>query len=170
LLELGANPNRRDRKGRTPLFYATSSEWRSDVIERMLKVVAEIDAKDEDGRTPLSVAAEGGEESTVKLLLKAGADSNALDSSGRTPTSFAAAFHGNGWRVSNYVSVLEALLDNGGNVNIQDNTGMTPLDYASHQEVVKLLRERGATRNKTNEEQVYVDITVEKDDDLVYRV
>jgi len=51
----------------------------------------DVNSKDSSGRTPLSFAAEWGNETVVKLLLEQGnVDVNSEDSSGRTPLSIAA--------------------------------------------------------------------------------
>jgi hypothetical protein len=106
-------------------------------ISRNIDVAA--DSKDEDGRTPLSWAAERGHEAVVKLLVER--DDVAADSKdyyGRTPLSWAA---GGGYEV--VVKLLVKREDVA--VNLKDRWGRTPLSWAAergHEAVVKLLVER----------------------------
>jgi ankyrin repeat protein len=60
------------------------------VVKLLLEKGADLEAKDEFGRTPLSWAAEEGHEGVVKLLLEKGADLEAKDEFGQTPLSRAA--------------------------------------------------------------------------------
>jgi ankyrin repeat protein len=46
--------------------------------------------KDNNGRTPLSWAAEGGDKAAVKVLLENGAELESKDNNGQTPLSWAA--------------------------------------------------------------------------------
>ncbi len=76
-------------RGRTPLWWA--AEWGADVsvIRLILENGADVEVSPEDGRTALSIAAEGGEAAAVKLLLAYGANSEAVDTSGRKPLDYA---------------------------------------------------------------------------------
>lgn len=62
----------RDRKGRTPLFLA-SSYGHETSVRLLLDNGAQPDMKDVRGQTPLSWAIEGGNRAVVKLLLDTGA-------------------------------------------------------------------------------------------------
>jgi hypothetical protein len=94
------------------------------------------DIKDSYAQTPLSWAAENGQEAVVRLLLaKDGVDPDRKNGGGRTPLSGAA---GNG-----HEAIVELLLAKDGvDPDSKDGGGRTPLSYAAkngHEAVVKLL-------------------------------
>jgi ankyrin repeat protein len=60
------------------------------MVQLLLEAGATVDAQDSYGRTPLSLAAEGGHEAMVRLLLKGGAKVDNQDSKSQTPLSLAA--------------------------------------------------------------------------------
>ena len=66
-------------------------EARIQMIHLLLWSGANINALNESGRTPLSVAAERGEEPIVRELLTSGADIAVKDSIGKTPEDYAKA-------------------------------------------------------------------------------
>ena len=73
LLEKGANPNIVEReRGRTPLHYA-AFRGRKAVAEVLLANGANMDSRDWYGKTPLSLAKEGGHTEIIELLRKHGA-------------------------------------------------------------------------------------------------
>jgi ankyrin repeat protein len=74
LLEAGADPNVKAR-GNFPLHEAVRGDWGSPTSVRvLLEYGAEVDARDDQGWTPLMAAADGGELDCIWLLLAAGAD------------------------------------------------------------------------------------------------
>jgi hypothetical protein len=100
-----------------------------------------LDLKDNDGRTPLSWAAEKEHEAVVKLLLEKGAGLETKDEYGQTPLSWAAE-HG-------HEAVVKLLLEKGAELETKDKYSQTPLSRAvedGHEAVVKLLLERGAKK------------------------
>ena len=83
------------------------------IVQLLLEKGAEIEAKDNYGRTPLSWAAENGHEATVKLLLEKGAEIEAKDNYGRMPLSWATE---NGREAT-----VKLLLEKGADVTAADN-------------------------------------------------
>lgn len=78
---------------------------------------AEVDARDDHGRTPLTVAAHCSEQS-VDTLLKAGAEVDARNDIGWTPLYHAVI----GWNID----IAKILLNAGANTEARDNFGTTP--------------------------------------------
>jgi len=108
-------------------------------LERLLKEGADVNVKDDYGRTPLHVAAEKGEVEIVKLLLEKGADVNVKNNNGQTPLHYAAS--------GGYTEIVKLLLERGADVNVKNKNVSTPLHdaaFGGYTEIVKLLLERGA--------------------------
>jgi len=78
LLKQGANPNARDKQGRTPLMYSRSS-W---FAKALLEGGADINAKDKDGDTPIVYAYRRTgslwDNDVLSYLLKVGANTQQL--------------------------------------------------------------------------------------------
>ena len=89
-------------------------------VEVLLKAGADVNAKQDDGWSPLHVAAAFNPSPAVlEVLLKAGADVNAKDKDGETPLHFAAALNPS-------TAVLEILLNAGADPRAIDSEGKTP--------------------------------------------
>ncbi len=88
LLEEGADINRRDLAGYTPLIAAILAD-QDDVAALLIVNKADPNAPDVLGITPLMYAIYKGQESTVRHLLEAGADKTMADKMGHTAIQYA---------------------------------------------------------------------------------
>jgi ankyrin repeat protein len=146
LLDQGADVKARNRRGATPLHWATPSE---EKVRLLLDRGAEIDAKQAEGRTPLYQAASMSNHlSVLRLLLDRGADAGAATVTGTTPLSAAAA--------RGDVDAMRMLIAKGAKVNTRNGTGATPLYAASlsgNPEAVRFLLDREADVNALTKRQ-----------------
>ena len=82
LLDLGADPNKKDKQGQTPLFLVCRNTRKPgdpgereypNIVKLLLQKGADPNAKDTFGRTPLSNAQSDVLTTTVRILLDGGA-------------------------------------------------------------------------------------------------
>ncbi|RYP17992.1 hypothetical protein DL765_004211 [Monosporascus sp. GIB2] len=107
-------------------------------ISALLEHQANIDAVDQDSKTPLLCAVHLGLDGLVSFLLDSGAGMELKDGYGRTALSLAAT--------NGYEAIVKLLVENGANIEAMEH-GQTPLLLAAtngHEAVVKLLVENGA--------------------------
>lgn len=76
-------------KGATPLFLAANNN-RFAMVEELIRLGADANARNQGGATPLFSAAEGGNATLVRTLIRAGADVSVQDDMGGTPLMAAA--------------------------------------------------------------------------------
>lgn len=88
LLERGANPNKADKRGVTPLSIASGLGF-VEGVELLLKRGANVDVADGTGETPLIAAVHRRDIAMIRLLLKNGADADRSDNSGRSARDYA---------------------------------------------------------------------------------
>jgi len=87
LLQRGADPNIRNKKGRTPLQVSiTLSDI--DSVEALIKRGASVNVSDRQGETPLISAVHQRNQAMIKLLLEKGADPDHNDNSGRSARNY----------------------------------------------------------------------------------
>jgi ankyrin repeat protein len=84
LLDSGANINKADKDGVTPLYIAVEKN-RPRIVELLVDVGADINKPTKDGSTPLYVAVEKVRVQIVRLLLDSGADPSKDNDIGWTP-------------------------------------------------------------------------------------
>ncbi|KAL5093393.1 hypothetical protein Trisim1_011197 [Trichoderma cf. simile WF8] len=137
LIDHGAKFGRKDEYGRTFLSIAAEKGLYS-LVEQSLNSGVDI-SNEWGGRSPLSYAAESGNQATVRLLLDRGAELDAKDPMGRTPLLHAAR--------SGSEAIVRLLLDRGAELHAKDEMGRTPLSHAAQSNskaTVNLLLDRGA--------------------------
>ena len=105
-------------------------------------VYAQVNERDEYGRTPLHRAARAGRLQDVEGMVQAGAEIDAEDDEQRTPLYFAVA--------ANHIPVVTALLQMGADVRKETESATMPLRVAvenGNLDIVKLLLQAGANIN-----------------------
>lgn len=110
--------------GSTPLHLAVWT-WEGDnsKIERLIKANADVNAKDDEGRTALHVAASKGSHiAVVDMLIQAQSDVNAQDIGGDTVLHDAVTSHN--------LDIVKLLIRNGARIDIKNSKGQTVLDFA----------------------------------------
>jgi ankyrin repeat protein len=88
LLKEGANPDARDRNGKTPLGFA-SMRGHDDVVQTLLRYGAKVNLGDRTGTPPLCWAVAKGHDVVAETLLRYGADKDLKDDDGNTARDWA---------------------------------------------------------------------------------
>lgn len=90
-------------------------------LKRLIKKGVDIDPRTPRQKTPLMLAAYGGEPNKVKILVEAGADLNAQDLDGNTPLHHA---------IPSSNKAVEFLVNQGADLELKNNDSETPLAFA----------------------------------------
>lgn len=73
----------------TTLLHAASYDGQTAIIELLIELGADVNAKESNGRTPLHHAANNGHLEVIELLVRCGADLEASDGEGMTALKWA---------------------------------------------------------------------------------
>ncbi len=88
LLQRGADPNIRNKKGQTPIQIATTLGF-IDGAEELVKRGAQVNVSDQQGETPLITAVHQRSIPLIRMFLEKGADPDRNDNSGRSARDYA---------------------------------------------------------------------------------
>ena len=112
------------------IFTVAGSGTVAQVLQA-IKAGADLNARAENGKTPLMYAANYNTNPDVlSVLIKAGADVNLRDGEGSTPLMYAAGFNTND-------EVLERLIEAGADISAEDDYGLTIFGYAKENPAIK---------------------------------
>ena len=148
LLENGANPDARERRGLTPVMLAILHR-QSDPVLPLLEAGANPNISDNAGLTPLYRAVEGGMDDAARTLVEGGAYPGLLNiRSGAKGYGLSHLAAGRG-----DLRRLALLAELGADLNLRENRGYTPLAVAAidgKAEAVRQLLSAGADANVTD--------------------
>lgn len=144
--------------------FAAAKHADPEVLRLLLAKGARVDGRDKenDNNTVLMEAASGTSVWKVEMLLAAGVDIKATNDEGQTALMMAASLD-HRVRPADRLPMLDLLLKRGSEINAKDKSGKTALLYSvtqymseaggviSHVEIVKLLVDRGADIQVTDE-------------------
>lgn len=134
-----ANTTRSDG---VPLLYFAAGNGHSAILEYLLDIGADIDARCDYG-SALHVATQNEFEEIVKILLNRGADANLQNNWKQTPL--------HNTTQNRHGVITELLLDAGADPNARDQKGRTPLHRCKSLAVAKVLISRGADVNAVDD-------------------
>jgi len=78
LIAEGADVNKADFRGNTPIYHA-ASKGHADVVEALAQAGADVDSENGFGSTPLHVASRGGHVDVIRVLITYGAEVDAVN-------------------------------------------------------------------------------------------
>jgi ankyrin repeat protein len=150
LIEAGADPRLRDRAGRTALHHAAKMREGASIIELLVRMGAEVNARANDGAlsTPLLCAVENYLEVQdqmeaaliIRVLVHLGADINIADARGNTALVVAATH--------NQPELIRLLLELGADAARPAVGGRTPLDFARDANATEAIHALAAASSK----------------------
>ncbi|KAI5063905.1 hypothetical protein GOP47_0020575 [Adiantum capillus-veneris] len=129
LIKSGADVNRADYDGRTPLHLA-SVKGHEEIVRFLVQEGAEVDVEDKFGNTPLIEAVKGCHSQVIKILRSAGA--SLVERNG--------GVHLRNAVLTGNLELVRSLLENGLNSNSRDHNGRTALHIATSEGLVMMVR------------------------------
>ncbi|HEU0049657.1 MAG TPA: ankyrin repeat domain-containing protein [Nitrososphaera sp.] len=128
-------------------LFRACSDGNARAVRSLIDAGANVNAREEEGETPLMYAAVEGHTEIVLLLLSRGAEINSVSINEETALGRAASM--------GRTAAAGILIEKGANIEKGGDSGTTPLMYASsagHLETVKLLLKKGAKVNAEDQD------------------
>lgn len=122
---------------------AAASSGHCHLLEMMISRGADVNCRDENGQTPMTLACIGKHVSAVKLLIEKGSDLNKRTNKGPTPLMWTCS--------TGNKKIADLLLINGADIDKSDYEGTTPVMWSrqrSDDTMLDFLIYRGANLNK----------------------
>ena len=124
-------------------IFKAAEKGNLEVIKKLLvNNISDINLRDNNGKTALSIAAEKGYPDMVKYLIEKGADVSTQNKYGTTPLHYASYY--------NYIGIVRLLLESDARLNLHSDFTATAISFAAtrgNTEIVKMLVEKGADVN-----------------------
>jgi hypothetical protein len=144
LLEHGADPN---------CLHSAIAGRHKEIVNLLVEHNANVNQKDDNGRTPLHMAVMFGDEDIIKLLISKGADVNEKNNEGETPLHVLVQIWPQNWWANDFrIKAINILLDSGADIEARRRDGKTALELATEapksSSAIKVLLERGAKINE----------------------
>lgn len=136
LLNNGVNPNLKVEGG-VPLIVSAAEYGNALAVAALAEFGANVNQKNNEGKTSLHIAANGKDLDVTKSLIEAGADVNVKDNDGFTPLML--AIKNKDAKMTSY------LLSSGANINVTSKNGDTPVSLAgTNRNIKSALKKAGA--------------------------
>jgi ankyrin repeat protein len=141
LIDYGADTGVINKDGKT-LLHCVAQHGTVEIIEFFISNGLDVNAKDNEGQTPLFLAVEENSDvEVIKFLISKGADANAKNDNDFSILHMVACPDArNGDAITVSAEVAEILISNGGDVNAKDCIGRIPLHIAVNSRVDGLLK------------------------------
>lgn len=145
----GADVNKKDDNGQTPLHHAVQS-GHIKLAQTLIERGARVESRDNEGQTPLHLASKVGYAPMIDLLVTKGARVHSQDKNGRVALHYTVLGSRNNVFVGIKSEAALLLLSKGSVVDARDKKGWTPLYLACVNDLprmVELLANKGANVN-----------------------
>ena len=136
LVEQGADKDKGDKYGDTPLFLASFKGY-LEMAQYLVEQGAALDKANSKGITPLIVASKG-ELELCRYLLEKGADRDKSCNRGMTPLHWAANY--------GQLAIAMLLMSYGADLNARNSGGHLPIDIAHTEEMKQAIRDEPRRR------------------------
>ena len=107
-------------------LYTASQQGHSNIVQMLLNMGADMNAKSEEFAPALFIASEEGHTDIVTMLLNNGADINVKSAANRGGTAIIVASQ------NDRKEIVKVLLEKGANVNATNDNGVSALQTAFH--------------------------------------